>query len=525
MNDEFKFVSLLGRGGFAYVIEVEDTDGNRFALKKPFHPKKYLKNTAGVINMKELHIMAHIKHPYIQNANKIYFEDPCPEDNVYLPSKEGYDRMFFLMDRAMFTCHELVYIHKCHISHVKRAMFQITCAVFHLHKYGICHRDLKPGNFLCYYKDGVITAKLTDFGMTKPLNKVNRNSLHAGTQYYKAPELILKNMDYDFSMDIWSLGCAFFEMVSRKAIFKAAGDIKVLESIFKSLGSPDTETLRRMAPNGINFTVGTYKRKTIRSLLALNQNARTLFDVEIVDNLYNPGTLTSFCDLIERMLQFDPHKRNTSKEVLEHQFFSGYFKEHPYHYELWTPDINHKLPQITQSFPHGHKNWSIGANSLIDIVFDTKKYDIELEYSVRFHGLDIYNRFLLLIEPMDDPVIYGKIAYVCAYIASKYFLDEGSDHLFDLFPSSNRLIDAYSVVMLERTILKILDFEIYRPTCFTYVENRCYYSALFALCIKPKLMYNRPVIDIMKIFNDNVSSILSASERRLLQERSQHTSP
>jgi serine/threonine protein kinase len=503
-KNEYEVVSMLGKGGYAAVVEVKDKNGNLYALKKPFHEKQYLKNSCGVINMKELYIMASIKHPYIQSALKVHFVDPCPMDNLFIPADQGYDRMFFLMTKAEYTCHELVHKFRAPISHVKRAMFQISCAVHYLHTKAICHRDLKPGNFLCYYSQGVLTAKLTDFGMTKPMNFVNRNSLHAGTLYYRAPELIMQNMEYGFAMDIWSLGCSFFEMVSRKPLFKAATDMELIQTIFQKRGSPGNETYRNLSSPDFKVSIGNFKKKTIRSLLALDQNSRALFDAPVVDNLLSPGKLDQFCDLLEKMLVLNPAKRYTMDQVIKHPFFSEFFIPHPQQFNLWLPKFE-KEPVPIQFFPKEHPLWSIGANEFIGIDPSPTKYDEELAYSVRFHGLDIYNRFLLRIRPVKDKKMYKKIAWCCGYIASKYFLDELSDFLWDIFPSSLGCIEIPEIVEIERRILQILEFEIFSLTCYSFLKYRSFYATLFALMIKDDKLYGKPIDQIMKIFNEGVS--------------------
>lgn len=518
--NKFEVTGKLGQGGFAVVIAVKDKEGKEYALKKPFHDKKFIQAATGVINMKELYIMACIKHPYIQNAETVFFDDPCPVDNCFLLNSQAYDRMFFLMSKANYTCHELVHQYKSPISHIKRAMFQSACALLHLHNRGIAHRDLKPGNLLCYYTRGVLTVKLTDFGMTKPLNTVNRNSLHAGTSYYRAPELIVKNGDYGLSADIWSLGCTFFEMVARKTPFKGETDLEVLSLIFACRGSPGHETYRRLTSNsGVNIAVGTYKSKLIRNLMALDLQAINTFDKEVEDNLYNPGTFDQFCDLLDKMLKVDPTERLTIDQIISHEFFSGFFVPHKMDYGIWRPNLQEsskeKVAQIgletVHVFPEKHRDWKIGAMALANIETDRHddRYDEELSFAIRFHGLDVYSRYLLCIEPMKDKKMYEKIAWCSGYIMSKFYLDEASYHLWDLFPESSGVISADEIMKIERLILQILHFEIYKPTCFTYLEHRSFYAALFALMLSGNLMFGRPLGKIMSYYNLEAQKLIN----------------
>jgi len=523
---EFQVKGKLGEGGFATVISVMGKDGVAYALKKPFHSKDFLAVSTGVINMKELYIMACVKHPYIQNALEVYFEDPCPNDGNFIAPDQGYDRLFFLMTQAAYTCHDLVYQHRAKISYIKRALFQYSCAVQYLHSKEIAHRDIKPGNGLCYFSgpnDGILTVKLTDFGMTKPTNKVNKNSLHTGTSYYRAPELLLKNDEYGLPADVWSLGCTFFEMVASRPLFKSTNELGMIDLIFKARGSPSADVYSRLAPTNASVVsiVGRHRAKSIRTLLALDLNSVRLFDEEFVDGLYSPGKLDQFCDLLERMLTIDPAARPTMDDVLKHPFFAGFFIDHPRHYGLWHPSPKDLDPKnrlkldlsTIQYYPYAHaKHWRTGANCFIQVsADDPDKYPLELQYAVRFHGLDVYNRFLCKVGPFDDSNMYRKFAWCAGYIVSKFYLDEASEHLWYIFPDTESEIKIEEITRYEKLILQVLDFEIYRPTCFTYLRVRSFYAALFALMLRGDLMYGRPIRKVMKIFNQHVKQILSTN--------------
>jgi len=74
-------------------------------------------------------------------------------------------------------------------------------AIIYCHKNRICHRDLKPDNFMLASKDKDAYIKLIDFGLSRSFYKfhgegkgeVIRMETRVGTSLYMAPEVLSKN--------------------------------------------------------------------------------------------------------------------------------------------------------------------------------------------------------------------------------------------------------------------------------------------------------------------------------------------
>lgn len=61
------------------------------------------------------------------------------------------------------------------------------------------------------------------------------------TLWYRSPDLILGEKNYDVGADMWSVGCILAEFVTRKPIFMGDSQIDQLFKIFQLTGTPDEE--------------------------------------------------------------------------------------------------------------------------------------------------------------------------------------------------------------------------------------------------------------------------------------------
>jgi serine/threonine protein kinase len=98
------------------------------------------------------------------------------------------------------------------------------------------HRDLKPQNLLIN-KEG--NLKLADFGLARAFGVPLRTYTHeVVTLWYRAPEILLGGRQYSTGVDMWSVGCIFAEMATRKPLFPGDSEIDEIFKIFRILGTP-----------------------------------------------------------------------------------------------------------------------------------------------------------------------------------------------------------------------------------------------------------------------------------------------
>ncbi|KAG8481644.1 hypothetical protein CXB51_026483 [Gossypium anomalum] len=176
----------------------------------------------------------------------------------------------------------------------------------YLHSANILHRDLKPGNLLV---NANCDLKICDFGLART-SRGNEQFMteYVVTRWYRAPELLLCCDNYGTSIDVWSVGCIFAEILGRKPIFPGTECLNQLKLIINVLGSQQEAD--------IQFIDNPKARRYIKSL---PYSRGTHF------SLLYPQADPLAIDLLQRMLVFDPSKRITVTEALLHPYLLGLY--------------------------------------------------------------------------------------------------------------------------------------------------------------------------------------------------------
>lgn len=87
------------------------------------------------------------------------------------------------------------------------------------------HRDIKPSNLLIGEDNK--TIKLADFGLARTFGLPLKTYTHeVVTLWYRAPEILLGAKIYSTAIDMWSLGCIFYELVHNKPLFQGKSEIE-----------------------------------------------------------------------------------------------------------------------------------------------------------------------------------------------------------------------------------------------------------------------------------------------------------
>ena len=84
--------------------------------------------------------------------------------------------------------------------------------------------------------------KIADFGLARAFGiPIRPYTKEVVTLWYRAPELLLGATEYSTPVDLWSVGCIFAEIVSKRALFDGDSDLDQIRKIFSIMGTPNNE--------------------------------------------------------------------------------------------------------------------------------------------------------------------------------------------------------------------------------------------------------------------------------------------
>jgi casein kinase II subunit alpha len=197
---------------------------------------------------------------------------------------------------------------------IRYYIYQILRALDYSHSQGLMHRDVKPHNVMIDHEKREL--RVIDWGLAEFYHPLQDYNVRVASRHYKGPELLVNDTLYDYSLDMWSLGCVLAGMIFKKEPFFAGADNDdQLVKISKVLGTDllnqylDAYDLQ-MEPQ-VQAQVGTCPRKEWKS-----------FETEDNKSRICPEVL----DLIDKMLRYDPASRVLPKEAMEHVFFASVHK-------------------------------------------------------------------------------------------------------------------------------------------------------------------------------------------------------
>jgi renal tumor antigen len=271
------------------------------------------------------------------------------------------------MDMSMY---DFLRSHKRLLSEnrVKNYLYQLVSGVNHLHRNDIIHRDIKPENILIKVRP--VAAKNTqifhtelvqigDLGSVCRVDGKPPRSTYVSTRWYRAPECILTTGYYGAKMDIWALGCCFFEMLTLQPLFPGDNEMDQMQKIHKVLGSPSAMVLQRFKHRSLDCTFVRCEPKSFYQLL--------------------PFLSARGVDMMARTLSYLPDGRPTASKLLEHTYFEDQRRtKHPPLASKSTP----RLEMRAQEKPRQRRTPSHDLRSSISLINTNRKMAADRDHQV-----------------------------------------------------------------------------------------------------------------------------------------------
>jgi mitogen-activated protein kinase 15 len=222
------------------------------------------------------------------------------------------DKDIYLIFEYMETdLHTVIRANILESIHKQFIMYQILKAMKFIHSAGIIHRDLKPSNILI---NSEAYIKICDFGLARCITSHVRDITmtdYVATRWYRAPEILLGSTKYSTQADMWSVGCIFGELLCGKPMFPGTSTITQINKVLEVTGKPTKEDIQSVQSDLAGTMLETVVIAKTRSLKSLFPKANT---VEL--------------DLLSKLLAFNPNKRITVDEALEHPYVADFHEQY-----------------------------------------------------------------------------------------------------------------------------------------------------------------------------------------------------
>ena len=194
-------------------------------------------------------------------------------------------------------------------------IYELLKALDFCHSMGIMHRDIKPNNTVIDHRQKKL--RLIDWGLAEFYHPGQKYQVSVASRPFKAPELLVNFREYDYSIDIWSLGCMFAGMIFKKDIFfRGRDNHDQLVKIAKVLG---TKELHEYLNKYSIVLPSEYE-----GILSRNRYPKKPWSTFVNDeniHLINNEAI----DFLDKLLCYDHEQRMTAKEAMQHPYISKVF--------------------------------------------------------------------------------------------------------------------------------------------------------------------------------------------------------
>lgn len=304
IDERYTNLKVIGEGSYGVVAKgIDSVTGQKIAVKKVRHAFADVVDAKRIL--RELKLLRHLN----SHENIIHILDVM----VYPPDERQMKDIYIVTNLMDSDLQKIIDTEQAFTDkHLQFFIYQILRGLKYIHSANVLHRDLKPSNVLV---NGNCEIALCDFGLSRGFDDEEYNlfTQYVATRWYRAPELLCDCGSYGRPVDIWSVGCLFAELITKRPLFPGRDPQHQLEVIIKKVGCPPRSELQKLI---VNPTALASVEACARALKPSNF-------AEYFPDHTNPSAL----DLMRRMLEFDPKERITVEEALEHPFLRGFHRQ------------------------------------------------------------------------------------------------------------------------------------------------------------------------------------------------------
>jgi casein kinase II subunit alpha len=289
-QDNYQVIRKIGRGKYSEVFEGVNVAKNVpcvIKILKPVKQKKIkreikiLQNLCGAPNV--IRLLDVVRDPQSKTPSLIFEYVDNTDFKVLYPTLSDFDIRYYI--------------------------FELLKALDACHSHGIMHRDVKPHNVMIDHKKRQL--RLIDWGLAEFYHPAKEFNVRVASRYFKGPELLVDLRDYDYSLDMWSLGCMFAGMIFRKEpFFHGRDNYDQLVKIAKVLGTDELfaylEKYDLTLDSHFDNIMGKFAKKPFAKFISPEN-----------EHLVSAEAL----DFLEGLLRYDHHERLTCKEAMSHPYF------------------------------------------------------------------------------------------------------------------------------------------------------------------------------------------------------------
>jgi len=290
-QDDYEVSRKVGRGKYSEVFEgVNVTTGDKCVIKilKPVMKKKIkreiaiLQNLCGGPNI--IKLLDAVRDPQSKTPSLIFEHVNNTDFKTLYPTLTDLDIRYYINE--------------------------ILKALDYCHSQGIMHRDVKPHNVMIDHEKRKL--RLIDWGLAEFYHPGKEYNVRVASRYYKGPELLVDLQLYDYSLDMWSLGCMLAGMVFRKEpFFQGRDNYDQLVKIARVLGT-----------DGLFEYLDKYQMELDPHFDdILSKHARKAWSKFVTSENQHLVSM-DVIDMIDKMLVYDHAMRILPKEAMTHSYFA-----------------------------------------------------------------------------------------------------------------------------------------------------------------------------------------------------------